>query len=118
MRRSISLVRWGLRWATPTDITVVSEEWERTMCMSWLVIRVLAFVALALPGAAHAAADEVAELFFNTVKPGMGYLYELGRKNHMAFHAKQHDSMTWFTWEVVTGDGVGNYIIGTFGHPW
>jgi hypothetical protein len=96
----------------------MKNERERTMCTRWLPIKVLAYIALASPAAAHPAADEVAELYFNTIKPGMGYVYELGRKNHMAFHALQHDTMTWFTWEVVTGEGVGNYIMGTFGHSW
>ena len=77
----------------------------------------LACIVLVSTGAA-AADDEVAELYFNSVKPGMGYVYELGRKNHMAFHAGHRDPMTWLTWEVVTGDSVGSYIIGTFGHRW
>jgi hypothetical protein len=58
------------------------------------------------------------EIHINKVKPGMTKQYEEGRKKHMMWHAKQNDAWSWLTWEVVTGENTGSYVIGTFGHSW
>jgi hypothetical protein len=74
--------------------------------------------ALALPAVAQMPSGRVAQVFVNVPKPGMGSQYEEGRKKHMAWHTSQKDAFTWYTWEVLTGDGTGNYVVGTFGHEW
>ena len=60
----------------------------------------------------------VAEIHSNRVKPGMTQQYEAGRKKHMAWHRSQKDAWSWYTWEVLTGDATGSYVVGTFQHHW
>jgi hypothetical protein len=62
--------------------------------------------------------SSVAEIHFQQSKPGMTRAYETGRKKHMAWHKSQKDTWSWFTWEVVSGEGTGSYITGTFLHAW
>jgi len=60
----------------------------------------------------------VAEIHINRVKPGMTAQYETGRKKHMAWHKNQKDTWSWYTWEVLTGESTGSYVVGTFQHQW
>ncbi len=60
----------------------------------------------------------VAEIHSNRVKPGMTQQYEAGRKKHMGWHKSQKDAWSWYTWEVLTGDATGSYVVGTFQHQW
>jgi hypothetical protein len=62
--------------------------------------------------------DSVCEIHVNKVKPGMTAEYEKGRTQHMAWHKSQNDAWSWATWEITTGEGTGNYLIGTCGHSW
>jgi hypothetical protein len=61
---------------------------------------------------------KLAEIHINRVKPGITQQYEAGRKKHMAWHKGQNDTWSWYTWAVVTGQGTGSYVIGTFEHNW
>jgi len=58
------------------------------------------------------------EIHINRVKPGLTQQYETGRKKHMAWHKSQNDAWSWYTWAVVTGEGTGSYVVGTFQHNW
>lgn len=60
----------------------------------------------------------VAEIVFQQPKPGMSQQYEAGRKKHFAWHKSQKDTWAWYTWEVISGDNTGSYIVGTFQHSW
>lgn len=60
----------------------------------------------------------VAEIHVNRVKPGMTAQYEAGRKKHMVWHKTQKDAWSWYVWEVLTGEGTGSYVVGTFQHQW
>lgn len=60
----------------------------------------------------------VAEIHNNRVKPGMTQQYEAGRKKHMGWHKSQKDAWSWYVWEVLTGEGTGSYLVGTFQHHW
>jgi hypothetical protein len=62
--------------------------------------------------------SSMVEINFQQPKPGMTRAYEAGRKKHMAWHKSQKDTWSWFTWEVVSGEGTGSYVIGTFQHAW
>lgn len=63
-------------------------------------------------------AGKVAAIHSNRVKPGMTTQYETGRKKHMAWHKGQKDPWSWYVWEVLTGEGTGSYVVGTFQHQW
>jgi hypothetical protein len=81
------------------------------------VLGVLCAMTLAFPAFAQQSGT-VAEINFQQPKPGMTKQYEAGRKKHMAWHKSQKDTWTWHTWEVVSGDNSGTYIVGTFQHAW
>lgn len=76
----------------------------------------LALVAM-IPALAQQP-GRLVEIHINRVKPGMAQQYEAGRKKHMAWHKSQNDAWSWYTWSVVTGEGTGSYVIGTFQHNW
>ena len=61
---------------------------------------------------------ELVEIHINKVRPGMTRQYEEGRKKHMDWHRQQNDAWSWYTWEILTGEDTGAYVIGTFGHQW
>jgi len=61
---------------------------------------------------------KLAEIHINRVKPGMTQQYEAGRKKHMAWHKSQKDAWSWYTWAVITGEGTGSYVVGSFQHNW
>jgi len=86
------------------------------------VILTLAGVLAGSMGVAQQASTapqgNLAEIHINKVKPGMTRQYEEGRKKHMMWHHKQKDAWSWYTWEIVTGENTGAYVIGTFGHNW
>jgi hypothetical protein len=60
----------------------------------------------------------LAEIVFQQPKPGMNQQYEAGRKKHFGWHKSQKDTWAWYTWEVISGDNTGSYIVGTFQHSW
>ena len=68
--------------------------------------------------ASSASKANLCEIHINKVKPGMTRQYEEGRKKHMMWHRKQNDTWSWFTWEILTGENTGSYVIGSFGHQW
>lgn len=88
-------------------------------------MRKFAVIALAVfvTGAALAALAQdksvnVGWVYSSVIKPGMTKQFEEGRKRHMEWHRKQHDTWTWETWQIETGEHVGTYLSVTFGHTY
>ncbi|HET7291637.1 MAG TPA: hypothetical protein VFM88_04365 [Vicinamibacteria bacterium] len=76
---------------------------------------VLAVVSLSVVApAAEAQQGNLAQIFFNKVKPGAQEQYEAARQRHMEWHRSKGDSWAWFTWEIATGDRTGTFVVGTF----
>src|SRR5215467_10838077 len=63
-------------------------------------------------------AASVCEIHTNKAKPGMTQQYEQARTKHMAWHKSQNDTWSWAVWEILSGDGTGDYIVGSCGHAW
>ena len=61
---------------------------------------------------------DLVEIHINKIKPGMTRQYEEGRKKHMDWHRQQNDAWSWYTWEILTGENTGSYVVGSFGHRW
>ena len=82
-----------------------------------LVAVATSLVALAPPATAQ---DENVVGMMIHVKPkaGMKDKWEEGAKKHMAFHADKGDPWTWIAWEIVSGENVGDFVIGSFEHKW
>jgi hypothetical protein len=74
--------------------------------------------AATLAGAQTQSSATVCEIHVNKVKPGMTSQYEQARAKHMAWHKRQNDSWSWAVWEITTGEGTGNYLVGSCGHDW
>jgi hypothetical protein len=55
-----------------------------------------------------------------TVAPKDGAYQQLEQalKRHYQWHKSQKDTYAWFVWEVETGEHVGGFVIGSFGHQW
>jgi hypothetical protein len=82
----------------------------------WFAVGVIGFLVSCLALNAAGQAGNVAQIFVQVPKPGANF--EAGRKKHTAFHKAQKDSWNLVVWEVVTGEGTGHFISGTFGHEW
>jgi hypothetical protein len=83
----------------------------KSAALGFLLAMTPVFPVLAQP-------SSLAEINFQQPKPGMSQQYEAGRKKHMAWHKGQKDTWSWYTWEVISGDGVGSYVVGTFQRAW
>jgi hypothetical protein len=86
------------------------------MLLKNAALAVLFTLAAAFPALAQPA--NVAEINFQTPKPGQTAQYEAARKKHNGWHSKQNDAWAWLTWEVLTGPDTGHYVTGSFGHAW
>jgi hypothetical protein len=63
--------------------------------------------------------SNVAEVVFMQAKPGVTpQQFDAARKKHAAWHKNQKDTWTWLTWEVLSGEGTGTVVAGTFQHAW
>lgn len=82
-----------------------------------VTLGLIATLALLLPAFAQPGGNLV-EIHINRVKTGMSQQYEAGRKKHMAWHKGQNDAWSWYTWAVLTGQGTGSYVVGSFQHNW
>ena len=87
-------------------------------------MRKLLFIAVATSLVALAplatAQDENVVGMMVHVKPkaGMKDKWEEGAKKHMAFHREKGDSWQWLFWEIVSGENVGDFVVGSFEHKW
>jgi hypothetical protein len=86
------------------------------------VLSVLVFSCALLlgvvPALAQMQSNTVAEVYFVTPKPGSTADIEAATKRHMQWHRQQNDTWTWLVWQIVDGDQMGQYVVGTFGHDW
>ena len=50
--------------------------------------------------------------------PGHTAKFEAGVKEYSAWAAENGYSWSWSTWEVITGENTGSYLVATFNHSW
>jgi hypothetical protein len=80
---------------------------------------ILGFVfLLALPLLAQEKPGTVGMVFMVKAKAGMRQQFEQANKRHMDWHRQQKDTWAVDVWEVVSGEHVGQYGYGSFGHHW
>jgi hypothetical protein len=80
---------------------------------------VLGFVCLlALPLLAQEKPGTVGVVFMVKPKAGMYQQFEQANKRHMDWHRQQKDTWAVNVWEVVSGEHIGDYGYGSFGHQW
>jgi hypothetical protein len=84
-----------------------------------LALLVTALALLPLPALAQGmSGGDLAQIYYITPKDGHGYDLEEGMKRHMAVVGEMGNPSPWMVWEVMTGDDMGSYVVGTFGHEW
>ena len=55
-------------------------------------------------------------LFAYDIPPGMQTRFEEGYHRHLEWHRQAKDPLVWYGWYVMTGDKLGRFVDGTFGH--
>jgi hypothetical protein len=73
---------------------------------------------LALPLLAQEKPGTVGVVFIVKAKAGMLQQFEQAHKRHMDWHRQQKDTWAVRIWEVISGDHIGEYLYGSFGHHW
>ena len=73
---------------------------------------------LVLPAVAQEEAETMGQLFFVQPNGGEVLQWEAAYKKHVDWHRSKNDTWSWPVWEIVSGERTGQYVIGTFGHPW
>jgi len=81
----------------------------------------VACVLLALSWSGLALAEDkptVAWIERVTPKPDSAAKLEEAARKHFAWHRAQNDAFAWPVWQVMSGDNVGDLVVGTFEHSW
>ena len=52
------------------------------------------------------------------VKPKVGADFDAAMKRHLEWHRQQKDTWALFTWEIISGERSGRYVVISFGHDW
>jgi hypothetical protein len=96
---------------------------RRSRIMKRFRIYLIAIIAVAIAAPLMAQEDEqpppmVAQNFFVTVDVGQIVAFEGAAKKHFEWHAAQHDTWYWHTWQIVSGEHFGQYIVRSGNHTW
>ena len=84
-----------------------------------LLFFILGFVwLLAVPLLAQEKPGTVAGVWHVKLKAGMRQQFEQANKRHMEWHRQQKDTWAVDVWETASGQRVGQYGYGSFGHHW
>src|SRR5271157_3998090 len=60
----------------------------------------------------------LASIEFQKIKSGMAPQYEAGRKQKAAWHKQQNDPLPLLVWQTISGDNMGDFIVGRFNQHW
>lgn len=84
--------------------------------------RAFVLAALAVVGSAatadESAARNAARIVVIEPHPGKAADFEAGYGRHLEWHRQAGDPWTWYAWQFVMGERIGQYMDGTFGHAW
>jgi hypothetical protein len=84
--------------------------------------RFLAVVAAGiLLGATLTAQEKPGDIaLVYSVKPKLANLMQLdaAMKRHFEWHRANKDTFSWVVWQVASGENMGDFMVGTFGHHW
>ncbi len=92
------------------------------MYKRWSVVALVLFLSLGFAQEQGTPVDRsyefVCQVYSVKAKPGMQHNFEDALKRHFAWLAQQHETWTWTTWQMLSGDQYGEYDIATFNHRW
>jgi hypothetical protein len=75
-------------------------------------------VAMAVVYCNAVCQTEVARVVVIKPHAGQQLDFQLGYQRHLEWHRKNKDPWTWYGWRIATGERVGCFMDGTFGHAW
>ncbi len=77
-------------------------------------------LALLIPpvAAQDAVPGPITKSYQVTVKLDRFLQFEDAYRQHLQWHGKNNDNWAWHTWQVVSGQNLGQYIIRSHGHNW
>jgi hypothetical protein len=75
-------------------------------------------LAVAIPAGAQTNSKNIARIYTIGTKPGQAQQWEAGVKKMNAWSHQQNLPQTPYVWSVISGEHVGEYILGWFGHDW
>lgn len=70
------------------------------------------------PAPAQDATGTMTKWFLATVTPGHDLEWEEAAKQHVEWRRQQNDSWTWYTYKIVSGERLGQYLTITTDHAW
>lgn len=86
--------------------------------MYQLIVLAALTVCLALPTFAADNVGPIAQLFRVKAKPGHELQLEEGAKAHFEWHRQQGDTWQWETWQLMSGEHYGQFVVRTGFHHW
>lgn len=86
--------------------------------MSSALSALICLLLLTMTVVAQQPAKSAARMVVIKPKEGMQQQFDEGYKRHLDWHRRNKDKWTWYGWQVVTGDRLGYFMDGTFGHLW
>jgi len=75
-------------------------------------------VSVLMPAGAQTQPKTIARIITVRAKAGQGQQWEDALKSLQSWEHQQSVPGTSFSWNVISGDGFGAYVFGTFGHDW
>lgn len=83
------------------------------------VVMTVAILASTLPAVAQ---DEdpglISKVFRITVDPGDALHFETAFREHLKLGVKNNEPWAWYTWQMVNGPDLGQYVVRSHGHRW
>lgn len=86
--------------------------------MSRIPLALIVLLLLATAVIAQQSTGSAARIVVIKPKEGMQRQFDEGYKRHLDWHRQNKDTWTWYGWQVITGDRLGYFVDGTFGHHW
>jgi hypothetical protein len=83
-------------------------------------VLVVLTAGMLLAGAAPAQdkPGDVALVYSVKAKSNGWMQLDAATKKHFDWHRAQKDPFAWFVWQVASGEDIGDFVVGTFGHHW
>ena len=88
------------------------------MRLARVLVALAATAMLCAPALAQQSHDNIALVY--SVKAKLADIGKLdaAMKKHFAWHRANKDVFTWYVWQVASGDDIGDFLVGSFGHQW
>jgi hypothetical protein len=82
------------------------------------VAAAVAVLMVCVSALAQEKPGDAAVVYSVKAKSGSWGQLEEAMKRHFAWHRSQNDAFAWHTWQVMSGENIGDLVVGTFGHHW